>query len=381
MRFVSPDVDARKVISVTLRERPPIRIDKLVFFDADGEPCLAVEAEEATPPTEDDVARFPAQRFWIKSPDAARATVKRSTPKGIVVPVCKLCERTSRRLGAGEVAEVANLLYTDETTERLDLEIQRIASGAVLVRGKEDALCAVRGARIDGLAFDADMLYLSPSRVAWANGRSLQCGKARIAGEGMSGLEIDLSTSETVARTPDGQPARVETSGVSSDLVRGLLDSLASGAAKIPAREETPLPVARAAWTTRLEDGEPVRRLKLGDLDGDDVPEILAVAGNGAFALDADGRVRWSHPLGAACYDLEAGELTAEAGLEVALAGGDTYAHLLDRNGKPLSKHQIRGPAWNQNFGDRPWQAYTVAVRDLDRDDRRRHPELRAARL
>jgi len=138
------------------------------------------------------------------------------------------------------------------------------------------------------------MLYLSPSRVAWANGRSLQWGGARITGADVSGLEIDLSTSETVARTPDGQPAHVETSGVSPDLVRGLLDSLASGAAKVPPREESPVRVARAAWTARLEDGEPVRRLKLANLDQDATPEILAAADR-AGLCPGGGDTTWRH--------------------------------------------------------------------------------------
>ena len=358
----------RQLVSVTLRERPPVRVDKFTFFGVDGEPCLVVEAEEAAAPTEEDVAAVSAQRFHVKWPDPVRTTVKRSTPKGIVVPVRKLHERTSRRLSAGEVAEVANLLYTDETTEPLDYRIERIGRGAVLLRGKENALCAVRGAEIHGLAFDADMLYLSPSRVAWAGGRSLQWGQVGITSADTSNLEFDPSSSETIAEKSGGGPARVETSGVSPGLVRQFLDSLAGGAAEIPAREEMPLPVARATWTVELDDGDPVRRLKLADLDQDGTPEILAAAGNGAFALEADGRVRWSYRLEGACHDLEAGELTTDAGLEVAVAGGDTYAHLVDAKGKLIGKHQIRGPVWNQNFGDRPWEAYTVAVSDLDRD-------------
>ncbi len=362
--------EGRQLVSVTLRERPPVRVDKFTFFDAGGKPCLVVEAEEVTPPTEEDVAGVPAQRFWIKWPDPIQSTVKRSAPKGIVVPVRKLYQRISRWLSAGDVAEAANLLYTDETAEPADYRIERVGSGAVLLRAKEDMLCAARGAEINGLAFDADMLYLSPSCVAWTNGRSLQCGQASVNSPGISNVELDLSTSETVAMTQDGQPARVEVNGVSPDLVRQLLGSLAGGGAEVPARERRLPPVAQAAWTATLENGDPVRRLKLADLDLDGTPEILVAAGNGAFCLEADGRIRWSYPLEGTCYDLEAGEMTPQAGLEVAVAGGDTYGHLLDQNGKPISKHQIRGPVWNQSFGDRPWQAYTVAVRDLDRDGR-----------
>jgi len=358
----------RHLVSVTLRERPSVRVDKLSFYDADGQRCLVVEAEDAIPPREDDLEGIPAKRFWIKWPDSIQTTVKRSHPKGIVVPVRKLYQRISRRLKTGDVAEAANLLYTDEASEPANHRIDRIGAGAILLRGKENALCAVRGTRLDGLQFDADMLYVSPSRIAWANGRSLQCGEATIVSTGVSNMELDLVDSKTAAMTPDAQPVQVQVDGISPDFVRRVLRSLATGVVTGAAQKQTSLANTQPAWTARLENGDPIRRLKLADLDQDGVSEILVAAGSGAFALDAEGSLRWSYMLEGACHDLEAGELNIGKGLEVAVAGGDTYGHLLDCEGELLSKCQIRGAVWNQNFGDRPWQAYTVAVRDLDRD-------------
>jgi len=359
----------RQVVSVTLREAPPVRIDKIVFFDPDGKVRQVIEAEQTTPPTEDDVANARAQRFWIKWPDPVQAAVKRSAPKGIVVPVCRLCQRTSRPLKIGQTAEVANLLYTDETTEPIDYEIQRITYGAVLLRGPQVALCAVRGAKIDGLAFDADMLFLSPTCIAWANGRSLSLGQAQLSTADVSNLELDPATSQAAAEKADGKPVAIEANRLSSDAVRRLLASLADGTVKGRAREATPPPAAQSDWATVLDGEAPVRRLKTADLDGDGSPEILVAAGNRAFVLETDGRIRWSYALEGICYDVEAGELIAESpGPEIAVAGGDTYVHLLSAAGKPIGKQQIRGAVWNQNFGDRPWAAYTVGVRDLNQD-------------
>ncbi len=286
--------EERQRICLTLRENPPVRVDQLVFFGSDGKPLRTLEAEQASPPAEDDIAAAPAQRFWLKWPDPVRATLKRSAPQGIVVPVCKLYQRTSRRLAAGEAAEVANLLYTDETAEPADYGIQRIAEGAVLVRGREDALCAVRGASIEGLQFDADMLYLSASQIAWAGGRRLQTGEARLASDSVSNLEIDLATSECAASTPEGRPSGMETSNISAEPIRRLLASLAAGIIKASKPAEPPLPDAQPAWSAVLEGETPLRRLKLADLDGDGKPEILAAAGTRVFALEGDGCIRWS---------------------------------------------------------------------------------------
>ncbi len=358
----------RQLVSVTLRERPPVRVDKLTFYDADGQRRLVVEAEDATPPRDKNLASIPAKRFWIKWPDSVQTTVERSHPKGIVVPVRKLYQRINRKLKTGEVAEAVNLLYTDETTEPADYRIDRIGAGAILLRGEEDALCAVRGAQVDDLQFDADMLYVSPSRVAWANGRSLRCGGASIVSSGVSNLELDLAKSKSVAMTSDGQPVQIQAESTSPDLLRQLIRSWATNVATSATQKQASLPNAQSAWTARLKNADPVRRLKLADLDQDGAPEILVAAGNSAFALGAEGDLRWSYALDGACHDLEAGELNIAKGPEVAVAGGDTYGHLLDCEGKLQSKCQIRGAVWNQNFGDRPWKAYTVGVRDLDRD-------------
>jgi len=365
----------RQLISLTLRRRPPVRVDKLMLFDADGKLRLVVEAEDAPAPTEDEIAALAAKRFWIKWSDQVQSTVKRSHPKGIVVPVCKLYQRMSRRLAAGETAELANLLYTDESTEPLGYQVRHVSRGAVLVVGPDSALCAVRGASFDGLQFDADMLYLSSSHIAWANGRSLRLGETMVDAPALSNLELDLASLKATAQTADGQRVAVRLRGVSADGIRQFLDVWAEAAPEVKGPPGPPiesLPVAKPTWTRPLGNRGPVRRLKLADLDQDGTPEILAAAGPCAYALDGDGRVRWSYPLGATCHDVEAGELDAAAeGMEVVVAGGDTYVHLLSAGGELISKHQIRGPVWNQNFGDRPWQAYTVAVRDLEQDGRR----------
>jgi len=318
----------RQLISLSLRERPPVRVDRLFFFDRRGRLQLAVEAEEAPQPTETDIATVPAKRFWIKWPDAPELTVKRGHPKGIVVPVCKLYQRMSRRLAAGESVELANVLYTDEASRPRRFSIERIGRGAVLLTGGEPALCAVRDANVDGLAFDAEMLFLSPTRIAWAGGRSLRFGALRLTSRTACNLEFDLTGKKLTARSPDGKPVQVQTSGVSGRAVRELLARLGktvhaggqgdaseskSAEAKRPARRASVQP----AWSLKLPESGSVRRLKRADLDGDGRPELLVTAGNRACAVSADGRLLWSYSLAGTCYDIEAGELVADRpGLE-----------------------------------------------------------------
>ncbi|HID23381.1 MAG TPA: VCBS repeat-containing protein, partial [Planctomycetaceae bacterium] len=371
----------RQLISLALRERPPVRIDRLLFFDRTGHLRLSLEAEEASNPTEADIAVVPAKRFWIEWPDAPELTVKRSHPKGIVVPVCKLYQRMSRRLRAGESVELANVLSTDKASGSHRCSLERIGRGAVLLDAGEPALCALRDAKVDGLAFDAEMLYLSPTRIAWADGRTLRLDAWRIASRTACNLEFDLTGKKIIARSADGKPVKVQTTGRSDRAVRELLDRLRKSLHAGDQRDTTPTrsssgrqraaPPAsvRPTWRLELAGGAPLRRLKQADLDGDGRFELLVAHGNRACAVSAAGRLLWSYSLAGPCYDIEAGELVADRpGREVAVAGGDTYVHLLDARGKLVSKHQIRGAVWNQNFGDRPWQADTVGVRDLDRD-------------
>jgi outer membrane protein assembly factor BamB len=123
---------------------------------------------------------------------------------------------------------------------------------------------------------------------------------------------------------------------------------------------------ATPAWTQPLAGA--VRRMKAADLDGDGKPEILVAAGPNALAYSADGRLLWTYAVNGVCHDLDAGELDPSPGKEVVVAGGDACVHLLSADGKLLRKTEVRGPAWNANFGDRPWAVYTVSVADLDGD-------------
>jgi len=356
----------RQVVTVWLRERPPIHLDRLVFFDATGRQLCAVEAETAPPPGAADVARLPADRFFIKWDDPVTARTAASHPKGIVVPVVKLFQRRSGPLKAGQCAEFANLLYTDRARSAAGYGIRRLAPGAVLITGTDPAVLAVGDARLAGLDTDADMLWVSPSTIAWCNARNIRFGECRITAPARCSGELEVASGKVVG----AKAASVN--GVSEQAVRAWQNTLRTQPA--PDRKQVagtrPTP---PLWSCEVRNGG-VARLQVADLNGDGHGEILVAAGNAARALDPDnGNELWRFSLAGACADVAAGDLAPNKGLEVLVAGGDTYAYVLDANGKMLSKHQIRGPAWNQNYGDRPWACTSGIVADLNRDGK---PEI-----
>jgi len=354
--------DGPHVVTLFMRENPPVRVDRITLVPAaDGETTV-IEAESAEPPGPDALKSLKADRFVIKWPDPVSPRTVASTPPGIVIPVRKLLQRTRARLDVGDAVETANLLYTDNTGDPLDLSIRRLAPGAVLISGAETALLAKRGARVNGLSFDGEMAYVSPSRVAWAGAGSLALGGKRIAAAAPCDLELDLTTGKSLGAA--GKLTAELTSAAVADWLAALA---APGAATRPQPSPRP-PGLSPEWTWAAPEPGRVARLRVRDIDADGAPEILVACGFRASAVNTRGETVWSHRIAGMCHDLDAGDLTAAPGLETVVAGGDAYAHMLSSSGAPISKCETRGAAWNQNFGDQPWACVVSLVRDLDGD-------------
>jgi len=357
--------NGRQVLSLFLRENPPVRVDKITLLTADGSTAQVIEAEAAEAPRASDLAGVKAERFHIAWPDPAAVRMATSKPKGIVVPVRKLFQRLGCDLGTGQSAELANLLYVDDSASPADYKVTRLAPGAVAVQGDHAVVVATRGAEVGGLAFDAEMVYVSPETVAWAGGRMLQVGEARVEAADVCDVEIDVRTGKPLG------DQRVTLKGMSAESVRSWLNGIASVGARSSGKEDGRPTPARCRWRLDLEGQKPVRRLRLADLDGYASSEIVVAAGQTAMALSPEGKRLWAHVVKGPCHDVACGDLLPQPGLESVVAGGDTYVHLLDSGGQPVSKHQIRGPVWSHTFGDRPWACLTVLPCDLDGDGRK----------
>lgn len=352
-----------QLLALSMREYPPVRVDRIALLPLDGGAPTVIEAESATTPDPSLLERLDADRFCIKWPDPLNARTVATTPAGIAVPVRKLIQRISAQLDAGARAETANLLYTDSTRTPAVRGLRRLCPGAVLVTGDEAALIARPGADVPGLSFDAQMLYLSPHRMVWADGCRVTLGDAHIATPAVCDLELDLSSGETL---PRGQEV---SAAIDAETVTRWLTSLT--ASNLSARQETgsERPAGlQPLWTWRSDTDGGLKRMRLRDIDRDGSPEILVAAGQQVTVLSSTGKPRWSYHVGGLCHDVDAGELTASAGLETVAASDDTCAHMLNAAGELISTQQMRGPAWNQNFGNKPWACVVALVRDLDND-------------
>jgi len=309
------------------------------------------------PPAEGD-------QLMIKWAAPVAAAITRTTPKGIVVPVCKLWQRLHRRMESGRTMELSNLLYTDGLGEARDLSIARLGPGAVLIKGEDPTLLAIRGAKIRGVSFDAEMVFVSPTRVAWTHGTTLRVGEMRLLTGEPCDLELDVRSGALLPKALTGDVR----GGLAGNVVRAFLERLPriTVVETRAAREAQP---AAQAWECRLSAG-PVRRIRGVDIDGDGKPEVLVAAGSSALVFSRDGAPVWAHTINGVCHDVDAGELDPSPGKETVVGGGDAFVHVLDSRGHLLRKAEVRGAAWNANFGNRPWAVYTVAVADLDGDGR-----------
>ena len=342
----------RHVVRMWLRENPPVRVDKIMFYDANGKLLKTIEAEDAPRPTPADVARFAADRFWLKWPDPLETRISRYTTRGIIIPLCKLWQRTSAKLVKGGEAEIANLFYTDNTTAPVSLSLRRVAKHAVLVTGEkpeDTALCAIHGIKLAGIESDAEMLFLSPTRLALAGGSFVKIANETIRPDvNKDGLEREITG-----------PAGAEATALLQRLAgagKGISDGTVAESRKV-----TP-----PLWSFDAEKDSRIKRLRVGDLDGDGSDEVIVAAGTQVIVLTADGRELWRYGLGGNCNDVHAGNATESPGLEVVAGCGDNHLYLLDSKGELLRKKEIRSTLRGTRFGDRPYEALAVAILNTD---------------
>ena len=337
----------RHVICLWMRERPPVRIDAFAFHPKDGGAPVILQAESIERPRPEDMAGIPGDRFWIKCADSVRARVTRHTTHGITAPLCKLWQRASGRMQPESDTEMANLFYADSLAEPVDRTLLRVAPRAVLVAGENPALCVIHGGPVEGVETDAETLYLTADRVAWAGGsRIALLGKAFV----------------NEARTSGELPLPAELRGGVVDLLK----RLAANAKPIQEGNGTAVQPARPVWAFDTPADAPVARLRQADLDGDGAPEILVAASAQAVALSADGTLLWRHALNGLCNDINAGELDVSPGLEVVAASSEDAIHLLDARGTLLRSQSVMAVPRTRHYGETPQQPLAASIYNTD---------------
>ena len=355
-------ISGRQAVSVSLREHPPVHLDRIRFLNPDGSEQAVFEVDEAPKPTEAELAALPADNFFIKWPDTAvSARTAVSSPKGIVVPVMKLFQRRSATLKKDETAEFANLLFARGAGETQDYGIRRVGTRAVLVTGSEPTLLASRGATVPGLRFNGQMIAVSARQIAWAGGSKISFGSCRISAAATCSGEIDVATGKILG----GQGVTVE--GLSAKAVANWLEGCLSRAESATIKATRDKSFATPKWTIDFGEGD-TKRLRLADLNGDGKQAIVAAAGNSVLAIDASGQQIWRFQGTAPFSDVDVGELSDRPGLEVLAGNQDPFLRILAADGTLVSQHELRGPSWNQKHGDRPWGCSSLRIVDLDVD-------------
>ncbi|MBT4815418.1 MAG: PQQ-like beta-propeller repeat protein [Lentisphaerae bacterium] len=325
--------DGRQTVTVTMRERAPVRIDRVVFVDGQDRVACEIEAETAQPAVPLDAATVRGKRFWLKCADPVSARLTRHTTRGISVPLCKLWQRRALHLGEGERTDVANLLYTEAADDVRTRELRRVGRGAVLLDGGEPTLVLTRGFQFEGVASDADVVCLTHTRVAFSGGTFARLDKHTIRRAAKGYWEMALTTDTGLAAA-----AAV----------------LARAQTRVPAQtgqtaEGETVADCRIAWAVATGDGQRIARLRKADLDGDGSDEILVAAGTQVLALTIQGERLWSKRFNGVCHDVHAGQADGQPGLEVIVACGDHHLYLLDQHGENLRERLMLTAQRNQH--------------------------------
>ena len=360
--FTVPPGDVH-VLLVTLRELPPVRIDRLTFY-RDGAEALTIEAEDAEPLRPDDQIDVETRRFSIKSAEPARCHVTTHESQGISIPLCVLHQRQAQDLTTGDQARFASIFYNESLERRGQYDLGRSGPGRYLVTGDERALIALDALRAGGIDSRAQVIVVEPERILLAGATQIAVGDSRWQSDTPANVALDLNDGLLTVAGEAGSSLTV------TDADRAAVTTLlqteperASAEAEAGALAPT-----EPRWRAQFPEAGDVRRLQSADLDGDGAPELLVAQGRWCHCLNLDGTIRWSYAAGNRVLDVADVQARENPGREVALASADTKLHLLSAEGELLDTYQPIAPPHSQTFGERPWTLWVVDGADLDGD-------------
>lgn len=365
-------------VVVTLRENPPVHLDRIVFLPANGEPVV-VEADSAAPPPA--AAEAQAARMTIAWPTPLQARVTNHVRQGITVPVSVLHQRRAQRLAAGETVRFLNVITVRGPQVAADRELAPTVDGFAVGGGPPLAGAFGEQSRGAGrVVAEVCLGDLAVGATAIALGdRSLSFQPAvnvRFDAE-PERLTIEAAAETTV--TPQGCQVAAD-GGAPGDgpirLAPGSHRLTLSGLGPLPppvaavapaAAPEAAPPAAGAApsWATDLGAREPVAVLRY-------CPQLpaplLAAAGPISSGLVPDGRVLWTHHAGGPVRDMSLARLTPDGPTTILVGSADTWLYRLGPDGTELGRHQPTGVYFSADHGERPWGVYQSRGVDLDGD-------------
>jgi len=387
--------DGRHVVTVTLRENPPVRLDRLEFRRQGAEPVV-VQAEAAPPLQPGDAAAQPVLALHIDPAEPPLSWVTNHVRQGISVPVSILHQRQSADLKPGEEAVFCSLVYATGPAYPAEFAMAPIGPNTYRVTGPAGVAVAGFGSGSVGpVACEAAAWLVQPGSLHSVAAGAVAIGQARITFAPAVDAALDLESNALTVHA--GAPTRVSAQGCGiaaadgaaaaegvslpagdhrltvTGLARELLAvALRGQAAEAPAGKG-PTAAARPAaleplWSLGLEKGKPVARITPADVDGDGHEELLVACGASGFAVTADGAQHWAQKTAGVVRDVALAHFTKGGPGTVLVSSADTYLYQLDPAGTLSRKDPMTGIYFSADHGVRPWGVYCSRGVDSDAD-------------
>ena len=369
------------LIVVTLREAPPVRIDRFIFVDAQG--TETVYEAEALPPAPQP-SRDLGRTFHIKPTAPVNAFVTNHERVGISVPISLYHQRQGGELKPGETVGFCSLMYTSLPAKRRDLEPVRVADNLVAIRGTSPALALLGPATATDISADVAAGLLSPTEIALAGMVALQVADLRMQADGPVDLHLDLQTGTGLVRaaaatklvingtsitcSAGDQPLALERLDASR-AIRSINALLTATGHTATAQTTVAAEPDRPGWAAFDGDAD-IAVIKTADLQNGQGPCIFVGRGPILHCLDAQGEQLWQAQCGGKVRDIAFADLRPEAGLEVLVGSLDTHIYIVSADGQIVDKHQMRGTPWARSFGDAPYSLFNVGAWDINGDGR-----------
>lgn len=388
------------LVTVTLRELPPVRVDRFIFEAADGT-ATVFETEDLPPapsPAEDQ-----GRYFHIKPARPLNAAwVTNHVRAGIVVPVSILHQRLSGELEAGTSARFASLMYVSRAAKRRDFTPTEIAPNLIAISGDEPAVAILGDLDIDrdaagnapgALGARCEAGLLTGRSIMFSGLRRMELLDASMTATPAIDIEVNLATGAADVSVPEGGAqlrVRAGTQPRAIDLPAGrnsvqipefadlphvaLYVDNAVGAAR-PVSDTVPAVGAEAEspiWSAFEPDAR-LWRMKTADLGDGNGERLFVCRGPYLSCVNPDGTEAWRFQAQGQVRDVAFGDLRDEPGLEALVGSADAHLYVLSADGRLLDSHQPTGIPWARSFGERPWGVFNVLVEDITGDGR---PEI-----
>jgi len=378
--------DGPHSIVVTLREKPPIRVDRFILQDAAGQ-SRVYEAESLPPPPE--TAQDLSRTLHIRPATALDAAwVTNHERAGITVPVSILHQRKRGELQAGEAVSLKSLMYVSRPAKRRELTPVTIAQNLVAIGGSDPALAILGDVDAAGIRANIRAGLLTPQELMLSGLTSLNIADVTIASEAPVDLQVDVPAGTAVVSAPDsGTTLRITgRAGTESlpvagkrelkleaiwaaDVFANIISKIASDAQPQHATRVSDhlASTAKPSWSA-FDPGSHIGVLKVADLHDGKGRRVFVGRGPFIHCLDAAGNLLWTFPAKSIVRDIAFGDVRQNPGDEVLVGSADTYVYILSADGELLDEHQMHGTPWARSFGDQAYGVFNLLVGDITGD-------------